>query len=128
MDEAKKEEVKKAICFGIGKFQKSILGIPDGETDKPHSRGIKITKDGYAIATDTRMVVKIPLNDFDADELNGLFDTWQEIVSVIYFLPLIEGGIFIGANKPQSKLKKFNRFSINQLKWGFFINGMNNNV
>ena len=68
MDKAK-EEVKKANCFGIGKYQKAILGIPDNENDKPHSKGIKITKDGYAIATDTKLIVKIPLNDVNADEL-----------------------------------------------------------
>ncbi len=61
---------KKEICFGIGKYQKAILDVVKGEDgSRPHLGGIKITKDGYAVATDTKTLVKIPLNDVKKDEL-----------------------------------------------------------
>ena len=64
-----KKEVERAVVFGLGKYQKAIVSLPGGENDRPHETGIKITKDGYAIATDTKIIIKIPLNDEKADQL-----------------------------------------------------------
>ena len=59
----------KKYVIGISKNQLPILKVVDNTETRPQFRGVKITRDGYIEATDTKVFLRMPLELSEQDNL-----------------------------------------------------------
>ena len=55
--------------FGLGKHLKALLDLINPKDTRPHFQGLVVRKTGIAEVTDSHILLRVPLNEVDADEL-----------------------------------------------------------
>ena len=65
----REKDMESKRIFGLGKHLKALLDIINIKDARRHFHGVVVRKDGVAEVTDTHILLRVPLNQIDKDEL-----------------------------------------------------------
>lgn len=82
--------MEKKKMFGLGKHMKALLDIINPKDARQYFHGVVVRKNGMAEVTDTHILLRVPLNEIDGEELPTNLDLKPLEVDTWISLPALK--------------------------------------